>query len=113
MKSSARIRYIRGLLVVAVSAFAMVQVLAAADKPGTGNGTAAADGHPSKDAATTVAGRGALRGVTLAPGGFSLAAASVVVHSTNGSPDQHVISDELGVFQLVVENGRSLQVRNH
>jgi hypothetical protein len=78
----------------------MVQVLAAADKPGTGNGTAAADGHPSKDAATTVAGRGALRGVTLAPGGFSLAAASVVVHSTNGSPDQHVISDELGVFQL-------------
>jgi hypothetical protein len=41
---------------------------------------------------------GSLHGVTLAPGGFSLAAASVVVHSLADSSDRTLMSDSDGAF---------------
>ena len=43
---------------------------------------------------------GSLRGVTIAPGGFSLAAVNVLVHNVTGSVERHVVSDPDGVFRL-------------
>jgi len=66
---------------------------------------AAADATP--DPASTGSGlqtrkapSGSLRGVTLAPGGFSLAAVSVVIHSLNGSIDRQLVSDGDGTFAV-------------
>jgi hypothetical protein len=86
----------RRLLIVAVCACGIVQALTAADKPGADKNTAANSDSP----ATGVLGSGALRGVTIAPGGFSLAAVSIIVRMPDGTPDRHVVTDQLGVFHL-------------
>jgi hypothetical protein len=43
---------------------------------------------------------GSLRGVTVAPGGFSVAAVNVLVHSLVGSIEQRLMSDADGVFRI-------------
>jgi hypothetical protein len=62
---------------------------------------------PSRTADSATAGSadreaamGALRGVTLAPGGFSLAAVNIIIHSLTGSKDRQLLSDADGVFRL-------------
>jgi hypothetical protein len=42
---------------------------------------------------------GSLRGVTTAPGGFSLAAVNIVIHNLAGSVDRQLVSDTEGVFR--------------
>ena len=42
---------------------------------------------------------GSLRGVTMAPGGFSLGAVNVVIHSLTGSSVRQLVSDSDGVFR--------------
>jgi hypothetical protein len=55
----------------------------------------AASGEANRQATS-----GSLRGVTVAPGGFSVAAVNVVVHSLVESIEQHLMSDADGVFRL-------------
>ncbi|MBV8729213.1 MAG: outer membrane beta-barrel protein [Acidobacteriia bacterium] len=43
---------------------------------------------------------GSLRGVTVGPGGFSLAATEVMIHSISGSIDRRLVSDQDGSFRL-------------
>jgi hypothetical protein len=88
----------RGLLILSASAALAVQSLAAADEtPAKGKAPAdmAVSGTP--DPAATL---GSLRGVSLAPGGFSLAAVNVVVHCLSGSGDRQVVTDADGVFRV-------------
>jgi hypothetical protein len=88
----------RRLLILSVSAVLAVQSLAAADEtPAKGKAPAdmAVSGTP--DPAATL---GSLRGVSMAPGGFSLAAVNVVVHCLSGSGDRQVVTDADGVFRV-------------
>lgn len=81
----------RRILVLPLCAGLMTQWLAGAD----GKDKAAAE--PA--AAPAPAPRGALRGVTLMPGGFSLGAVNITVHGQTGA-DQNLVSDADGVFRL-------------
>jgi hypothetical protein len=89
----------RGLLILSVSAVLAVQALAAADEtPAKGKAPAAdtaVSGTP--DPAATL---GSLRGVSLAPGGFSLAAVNIVIHGLSGSGDRQLVTDADGVFRV-------------
>lgn len=44
--------------------------------------------------------RGSLRGVTMEPGGYSLAAVNIVIDSISGSVERRSVSDQEGVFRL-------------
>src|SRR5215831_18015163 len=89
----------RGLMILSFSAVLAVQSLAAADEtPPKGKAlTAEAAGSGTPDPAATV---GSLRGVTLAPGGFSLGAVNIILHCLSGSADRQLVTDADGVFRL-------------
>ena len=83
----------RGLLILSASAALLVRAAAAAD----GKATPKA---PDATPAAAMAGTGSLRGVSMAPGGFSLGAVNIAVHNIASSTDRQVVSDEEGVFHL-------------
>src|SRR5215831_14343106 len=88
----------RSLLILSASAFLAAQSLVGAEEtPAKGKGPAGTTVSGTPDPA---AAPGALRGVTLAPGGFSLGAVSVVIHSLSGSADRQLVTDAEGVFRL-------------
>jgi hypothetical protein len=101
MKSRIGICNMRGLLILSASVGLLTQSLAAAeanavDKPlPSRTADAATAGGADREASM-----GGLRGVTLAPGGFSLAAVNIVIHSLTGSTDRQLVSDADGVFAL-------------
>jgi Putative beta-barrel porin-2, OmpL-like. bbp2/Carboxypeptidase regulatory-like domain len=85
----------------------LLAVTAVAVTPQAGNAQRA-DAQPENKVSGYAAGgeanrqltSGSLRGVTIAPGGFSLAAVNVLVHNVTGSLERHVVSDPDGVFRL-------------
>src|SRR5215510_16045020 len=88
----------RGLLILSVSAALAVQSLAAADEtPARGKAPADTAVSGTPDPAATV---GSLRGVSLAPGGFSLAAVNILVHCLSGSADRQLVTDADGIFRV-------------
>jgi hypothetical protein len=87
---------IPGLLMVAV---ASVAVPATAQNAINTADKLSARPSPGGEASRQTA-MGSLRGVTIAPGGFSLAAVTVVVQSLAGSMERHVMSDTEGVFRV-------------
>jgi len=101
MKCRIGICNMQGLLILSASVGLMAQSLAAAEAGAVDKAL------PSRTADSPTAGQadretamGALRGVTLAPGGFSLAAVNVVIHSLTGSTDRQLVSDTDGVFAV-------------
>src|ERR1700733_8331996 len=92
----------RRILLLSVSAGLLVQSVAGADPEAASK--AAIRVRSEVPAAAGTADRetkfGSLRGVTLAPGGFSLAAVSIVIHSLTGTGDRQLVSDPEGVFRL-------------
>jgi hypothetical protein len=73
---------------------ALAQSMAGAD--GAAKPAAPAEKGDSNRQATS----GALRGVTIATGGFSLAAVNVVIHSVAGSLERRLVSDPDGLFLI-------------
>src|SRR5215467_15709894 len=88
----------RSLLILSACAFLAAQSLVGAEEtPAKEKGPAGAAVSGTPEPAVSP---GTLRGVTLAPGGFSLGAVSVLVHCLSGSADRQLVTDAEGVFRL-------------
>jgi len=85
-------------LLIVCAATALVQPAVAEDPAKVAESRLAS--RPVAGEANRQATSGTLRGVTVAPGGFSVAAVNVVVHSIAGSIEQRLLSDADGVFRV-------------
>ena len=93
-------RSMRGLLILSASAGLIAQSLGAAEANAVDKALPSRTADTTAGSADRETAMGGLRGVTLAPGGFSLAAVNVVIHSLTGSTDRQLISDSDGVFAV-------------
>jgi hypothetical protein len=89
------IRSARSLLMVFAAGGLALQPLAAADAK-----DAATAGVAPEAAVAIPGGKGALIGVTLAPGGFSLAAVNIVIRSVADSAGRQLVSSPDGTFSI-------------
>jgi Putative beta-barrel porin-2, OmpL-like. bbp2/Carboxypeptidase regulatory-like domain len=99
MKVYPTIRRLRGLGIALASAGLILQPLAAADANDETQAGIAADAAVTGSAVAKSL-SGSLIGVTLAPGGFSLAAVNVVIRSLSDSAGHQLISDADGTFSI-------------
>jgi hypothetical protein len=95
MNVDSRIFSARSLLIAFAAGGLALQPLAAADAK-----DAATAGVAPEAAVAIPAGKGSLIGVTLAPGGFSLAAVNVVIHNLADSTGRQLVSNADGTFAI-------------
>jgi hypothetical protein len=90
-----------GTLAICAAAVELSQVPAIAQDSASANKIRnAEDIAPQLALARRPSGMGSLRGVTVGPGGFSLAAVEVVVDSLSGTLERRLVSDQEGVFRM-------------